>query len=225
MAPLICAASNGHVQIVAVLLDAGVDPDWVDEHEGDTALHLAARGGHGRVAQQLIESGATVDAVNAGATALMLAVLGGNVDCVGTLLRLGADPMLKTTLKVRLNEGGLIASQTTRSFSCALELAEVNVQRSELKPAKDDSYYIKGYLYDAPTPPTPVRARTICVLIKNPSLTVAQAEAEVRMAEAAERTHAAAQSLSLHASARGGESALRVSRAARRRGKGRSLHS
>lgn len=50
MTPLTIAATEGHVEIVDYLLNQGVDPN---EHIDDTALAVAARGGHTSVVKRL----------------------------------------------------------------------------------------------------------------------------------------------------------------------------
>ncbi|GAP84210.2 putative ankyrin repeat protein [Rosellinia necatrix] len=55
--PLSWAAGNGHTEIVKVLLDAGSEPNIVDEF-GRTALWHAARSGHGPVVVSLLSKGA-----------------------------------------------------------------------------------------------------------------------------------------------------------------------
>jgi ankyrin repeat protein len=52
------AASRGHVAVVRLLLDQGVDVKAKDIIFDYTALHMAARYGHEAVAQLLVEKGA-----------------------------------------------------------------------------------------------------------------------------------------------------------------------
>jgi ankyrin repeat protein len=89
--PLLMAARSGDVKTVDALLAAGIDPDichptpratdnevgvfghaspddswWEqgDDHFGWTALHIAARQGHVKIARKLIDAGANVNATN-----------------------------------------------------------------------------------------------------------------------------------------------------------------
>jgi ankyrin repeat protein len=64
--PLHCAAWKGHVEVAAVLLDAGADLNArsQNEHYGDTPLHAAAHGNQRAVAELLIARGADARAVS-----------------------------------------------------------------------------------------------------------------------------------------------------------------
>ena len=69
---LLWAAENGLVDIAALLIEQGADPDKTD-HFGNTALHLAMS--HSDMVRLLLESGADVNAKNAlGNTPLHLSV-------------------------------------------------------------------------------------------------------------------------------------------------------
>ncbi|KAL8783802.1 MAG: hypothetical protein Q9195_009269 [Heterodermia aff. obscurata] len=59
---LLQSARNGDYYDVSILLEQGVETDWTDENEGMTALLFAARYGHLRVAERLIEAGADIEA-------------------------------------------------------------------------------------------------------------------------------------------------------------------
>jgi ankyrin repeat protein len=61
--PWIEACSQGHVEVVRVLLNRGADPNEADEF-GDTGLIWAARKGREPVARLLLERGARLNAVN-----------------------------------------------------------------------------------------------------------------------------------------------------------------
>ncbi len=75
-----------------ILLDAGADPNAVDEN-GTTALRIAAIQGHAEGARALVEGGADLNAVNKnGFNALMRAALNGHTEVVRILLDVGTDP-------------------------------------------------------------------------------------------------------------------------------------
>ncbi|KKY19022.1 putative glycerophosphodiester phosphodiesterase gde1 [Diplodia seriata] len=95
-AVLSLAAKSNFVQIVKLLVDAGVDINYQDE-QGETALHLAARYGHTVCAKTLItgtsDQKANVElAENAFAwTPLFIACVDGHLDVAKLLIEAGAD--------------------------------------------------------------------------------------------------------------------------------------
>ncbi|KAA0149369.1 hypothetical protein FNF31_07228 [Cafeteria roenbergensis] len=94
---LLWAASNGHVDAIALLLDRGANAEAKDD-DGWGALILAASKGHVGVIQVLLDRGADVEAVdNGGLTALIAAALSGRVGAMALLLDRGADLHAKTT--------------------------------------------------------------------------------------------------------------------------------
>uniref|UniRef100_A0A0D9WLB4 RING-type E3 ubiquitin transferase n=1 Tax=Leersia perrieri TaxID=77586 RepID=A0A0D9WLB4_9ORYZ len=103
--PLHIAATKGHHQVAALLLENGADVNarniygqvWkVDNLSGRTALHMAAAGGHVKCVRLLVadvavagggeRDGYVNKAANGGVTALHLAALHGHVDCVHLLI-------------------------------------------------------------------------------------------------------------------------------------------
>jgi ankyrin repeat protein len=76
-------------------LSQGLPVDVMDSN-GNTMLMHAAKGGHVKVTQYLLDSGAdpNIMAMN-GATSLMLAVAGGHTSSVAALLKANADPNLR----------------------------------------------------------------------------------------------------------------------------------
>ena len=71
--PLHVAASNGHAEVVALLLEKGADPNAQNRLEV-TPLHMAAKNGHLPVVEMLVAHGADVNARQcANQTALHLA--------------------------------------------------------------------------------------------------------------------------------------------------------
>jgi ankyrin repeat protein len=61
--PLLWAAASGHLRVVWLLLQAGYDPNNLDDLENNS-LHLAACGGNAKVCRVLIDSGAMSTLVN-----------------------------------------------------------------------------------------------------------------------------------------------------------------
>jgi uncharacterized protein len=89
------AATNGNLQIAAILIKAGAGLD-VKDKLGNTALHLAVDRNQVEMAQLLIDVGAALDADNRhGMTPLMIAASRGNAAIVQALLNKGAN-MRKT---------------------------------------------------------------------------------------------------------------------------------
>ena len=85
------AAKAGNAQKVKDLLEKGADAN-AKNHEGTTALMVAAYKGSREIIAVLTERGADVNARdNEGSRALMAASLGGNLSGVEALLEKGAD--------------------------------------------------------------------------------------------------------------------------------------
>ena len=99
--PLMLAALNGQLEIVAKLVKKGADVNKT----GWTPLHYAATNGHVEVIKLLLENHAYIDAESPnGSTPLMMASMYGSPQAVKLLIDEGADPLLK-------NQTGLTALQ------------------------------------------------------------------------------------------------------------------
>jgi ankyrin repeat protein len=104
------AASKGHAEIVAALLNAGAYIDAVDAQK-KTALHLASSEGHTEIVAALINADANIDAFDAQKkTALHLASSQGHAEIVAALLKAGAhihalDPQKNTPLHLASSQG------------------------------------------------------------------------------------------------------------------------
>ena len=104
---LMCAAAQGHLEIVQTLLHAGAnvsaacDAHKADGGGGSQALHFAVSGGHLAVAEALLDAGADPNAIgNYGRTPLVMAIYEDDLAGVRMLLKRGA----KVNLKSRRND-------------------------------------------------------------------------------------------------------------------------
>ena len=95
-ASLALATKANYHKIVKLLVDAGVDINYQDEH-GETALHIAARFGHEECASILLEGSQDqkmnieLAEITYGWTPLFIACVDGHLTLVKLLLRHGAD--------------------------------------------------------------------------------------------------------------------------------------
>ena len=90
MSEFIAACDGGDAATVRRLLQAGADPNEVDQ--GFPAIAGAAQYGHVNVVRVLVEAGAKLEATSPnGVTALMYAAMYGKADCAEALLEWGAD--------------------------------------------------------------------------------------------------------------------------------------
>lgn len=91
------AALDGDAGMLRAMLEIGAPVDALDRY-GQTALMLAARGGHVDAVRALVYAGAFLDhTAKHDLSALMLAAIGGHEEVVEVLLRAGADTGLRGT--------------------------------------------------------------------------------------------------------------------------------
>ena len=91
---LYCAAQNGHLSIVLVLLEHNANPDIARSIDGATPIFVAARKGHVEVATLLLEHNADPKqtmSIN-GTSPVSIAAGFGHVEVVALLLEHNADP-------------------------------------------------------------------------------------------------------------------------------------
>ncbi len=112
------SARLGDTRQLVNLLNRGIDPNTIDE-QGNTLLLIAAREGHLRTVQAILQYRPSVSHRNlAGDSALMLATLGGHREVVDVLLEAGAE----------LNHDGW-APLVYAAFQGHLDLVEKFIQR------------------------------------------------------------------------------------------------
>lgn len=94
---LMCAADQGHLEIVRLLLEAGASVSAITDlpksqgGSGTQALHFAGRSGHEAIVAALLDAGADVNAQAAdGRTPLVAALSNGELNCATLLLERGA---------------------------------------------------------------------------------------------------------------------------------------
>ena len=93
------ARGQGRVDVVQILVNAGVDKEW-NAPEGFTALHIACHCGHYDVAKILLAAGADKEKVvlgDAHHTPLCIACQNGRVDVVQLLIDAGVDMVKKSS--------------------------------------------------------------------------------------------------------------------------------
>ncbi|GMF17229.1 unnamed protein product [Phytophthora fragariaefolia] len=96
--PLMCAAANGHVDVLGRLLALGANVSMTSS-EHRSALHWAAIRGMGPAISALVAAGADVNLVDhCGWTPLHCAMLHGNTSCTTILVEKGADPAVTDKL-------------------------------------------------------------------------------------------------------------------------------
>jgi ankyrin repeat protein len=89
------AAKSGDVEAARALLQSGVDINALDRY-GQTALMVAAHGGHESLVEMLIEHGADLNVTaKYHLSALMLAVIAGHAGIARRLARAGTDRTLQ----------------------------------------------------------------------------------------------------------------------------------
>ena len=94
-----CAAQNGHLSVVLVLLEHDADPNIARTTTGSTPMCMAAQKGFFEVVRLLLEKNADPNQArtNDGYTPLHAAAENGHVDAVTVLLAKNADPNQATT--------------------------------------------------------------------------------------------------------------------------------
>jgi ankyrin repeat protein len=96
--PLMQASLDGFADVCALLIQRGAGINTQTDHDKETALHLAAGGGHLETVTVLVKKGASLDLQDReGETPLIRAVLQDKIETAAYLLGRGADPAKKNT--------------------------------------------------------------------------------------------------------------------------------
>lgn len=99
------AARKGQKGWVEVVIAAGVDVDSKSTGYEETAMHVAAKEGHSDVVRVLVENGGNTEARSRyDWTPLVWAAACGDIQTVETLLELGANPNVKTSVAEGVSE-------------------------------------------------------------------------------------------------------------------------
>nr|XP_057934086.1 ankyrin-3-like isoform X3 [Doryrhamphus excisus] len=105
------ASKEGHVEVVAELLQQGANVDAATKQKGNTALHIASLAGQTEVVKELVSHGANINAQSQnGFTPLYMAAQENHLDVVQFLLDHGASQSIATEdgftpLAVALQQG------------------------------------------------------------------------------------------------------------------------
>jgi glycerophosphodiester phosphodiesterase len=128
-AALLLATKADFVEIVRILVQAGVDINQADD-QGETALHVAARFGHDECARILLAGSAThqcsteLPEKTYGWTPLLIAAVDGNLGVVELLIEAGADLYRQDSSGWNAKEHASLRGH----ISIAMRLAEVTAQ-------------------------------------------------------------------------------------------------
>ncbi|XP_037425327.1 ankyrin repeat-containing protein At5g02620-like isoform X2 [Triticum dicoccoides] len=124
------AATQGHMEVVRLLLEVDGTLALIARSNGKTALHSAARNGHVQVVRALLEAEPSIAlrVDKKGQTALHMAAKGTNLDLVDALL--AADPSLLNLPDNKGNTALHIASRKARHqiIKRLLELPDTNLK-------------------------------------------------------------------------------------------------
>lgn len=105
-----------------LLLESSKVSDQVDEENGNSLLHVAAKLGNVEMMQLLLDHGADPNAVSKkGYTPLHVAAWSGHVDCVELLLAQGCDPEIVCARRFRAVD---LAAENIRVFQILSQASE-----------------------------------------------------------------------------------------------------
>jgi ankyrin repeat protein len=147
LTPLFMASKNGSAGMVGLLLKAGADANFADEH-GTTPLMLAAASGNAEAVRTLLDNGAAVNAREGahGQTALMFAAALNRGAAIRVLLDRGADPgyvsksiKLPKSLQMRNDDGTFMPEDKDKAPAPEKPAAADKPVAADKAPASDKS--------------------------------------------------------------------------------------
>ena len=144
--PLLRAAIAGHALVTRELLDAGSDPDWARESNGETALHVACFEGHAAVVEELARRSTSIDVrkTTTSETALYIACSKGHLDAVKALLKEGVQTDEELNTVPRTGYYPLYIAASNGHAEVVQELQESGCSISTLTTNKDTPLIIAG---------------------------------------------------------------------------------
>lgn len=126
--PYLLACRLGEVEKAAHLRPLTSDDGLISSEEEESALHIAARGGHVQMLEWLLAQGDDINATDEfGGTALLVAVEYAKPAAVKTLLKAGADPELGQNLSASLRKS---QTQPEGAFAKAAALISGSVKKA-----------------------------------------------------------------------------------------------
>ncbi|XP_012556375.1 ankyrin repeat domain-containing protein 17 isoform X1 [Hydra vulgaris] len=138
--PLMEAATEGHVELVKLLLEHGSKVNATTA-TGDAALTYAAENGHTDVVEVLIHYGANIEHESEGGrTPLMKAARAGHLCTVGYLISQGADVNRKTTG----NEHSVLSLACAGGHAAVVELLLTRGSNASMKLKDNSSMLIEA---------------------------------------------------------------------------------
>ena len=160
---LLWAAGGGHLACVRFLVEsAGMDPEKAVQsgrrsYAGRSALHWAARNGHGDVVEYLLSRGVAADSKTAdGSTAFAWAAWRGQMDVMRLIVEHGCDQHLcndygcNVACWTTMGAGGVECCEYLASLGVRFDLINANGHSTLHKAAQRGNQAVLSWLLDTP---------------------------------------------------------------------------
>ena len=157
------AAGGGHLACVRFLVEsAGMDPEKAVQsgrrsYAGRSALHWAARNGHGDVVEYLLSRGVAADSKTAdGSTAFAWAAWRGQMDVMRLIVEHGCDQHLcndygcNVACWTTMGAGGVECCEYLASLGVRFDLINANGHSTLHKAAQRGNQAVLSWLLDTP---------------------------------------------------------------------------